>query len=74
MSVFKTLSLPPVKERFEAVVRNLTLFDLLYDKLVENLPLIAGELRETNQITQSTMTDLLDKAFHEASESAPSLH
>ena len=74
MSVFKTLSLPPVKERFEAVVRNLTLFDLLYDKLVENLPLIAGELRETNQITQSTMTDLLDKAFHEASGSAPSLH
>ncbi|NIP71572.1 MAG: hypothetical protein GWO16_00365, partial [Gammaproteobacteria bacterium] len=43
------------------------LFDLLYDKLVENLPLIAQELKDTNEITQRTMEGLLETAFEQAS-------
>ncbi|MCH9046232.1 MAG: ATP-grasp domain-containing protein [SAR324 cluster bacterium] len=69
INVLEALNVPAVREHFPDVVKNLVLFDLLYDKLVENLPLIAGELRDTNQITQATMEDLLDKAFKEASSS-----
>ncbi len=55
-----------IRERFPGEVKNLVLFDLIYDKLIENLPLIATELRDTNQITEKSMEDLMDKVFLEA--------
>ena len=73
MDMLETLGMPEVRKRFPEVVKHLVLFDLLYDKLVENLPLIAAELKDTNRITQQTMSDLLDKAFGEAAGSLPSL-
>ena len=41
--VLNTLQVGAVAERFPDIVKNLVLFDVLYDKLVENLPSIAGE-------------------------------
>ena len=66
--MLQTLELDEVRKRFTGVVRNLVLFDLLYDKLVEHLPLIADELKDGNQISQKTMEGLLDKAFQEAAD------
>ncbi|MEE8397188.1 MAG: biotin carboxylase N-terminal domain-containing protein, partial [bacterium] len=56
-------------ELFSGEVRNLVLFDLIFEKLIENLPLIAAELKDSNRITQQSMEDLLDKVFQEASSS-----
>ena len=63
------LKIPDVKVEFVKVARNLVLFDLLFDRLVENLPSIAAELRGSNRITQETMEELLNKVFQEASSS-----
>jgi acetyl/propionyl-CoA carboxylase alpha subunit/acetyl-CoA carboxylase beta subunit len=66
-TLLDVLKLPPVREEFFRHIRNLILFDLLYDRLVENLPLIARELKDTNVITEQSMADLLNKVFKEAS-------
>ena len=55
-----------VKEQFPLEVKNLVLFDLIYDKLIENLPLIATKLKDSNEITFQSMEDLLERVFTEA--------
>ncbi|MCZ6557268.1 MAG: ATP-grasp domain-containing protein [SAR324 cluster bacterium] len=55
-----------VRREFPGEVKNLVLFDLIYDKLIENLPLIATMLKDTNEITLQSMEDLLDKVIMEA--------
>ena len=72
-NVLGTLLVPAVRERFPEMVKNLVLFDVLYDKLVENLPSIANELKDTNRITQETMEDMLDKAFRQATGSVQNI-
>jgi len=72
-TLLDALRLQPVREHFGGIVRNLVLFDLLYDKLVENLPLIARELKDSNVITERSMSDLLNKVFQEASSSFNSI-
>lgn len=72
-NILQALTIESVAEVFPEVVQNLVLFDLLYDRLVENLPTIAAELKDTNHITQDTLQSLLDTAFNEAAASLPSL-
>ncbi|HKI99944.1 MAG TPA: biotin carboxylase N-terminal domain-containing protein, partial [bacterium] len=72
-NVLRALQVPAVREHFPDIVKNLVLFDVLYDKLVENLPSIASELKDTNRITQETMEGLLDKAFRQATGSVQSI-
>ena len=67
------LRLETIREPFARIARNLVLFDILYDKLVENLPLIARELKDTNVITRQSMADLLNKVFQEASSAFQSI-
>jgi len=67
------LRLETVREPFSRHARNLVLFDALYDKLVDNLPLIARELKDTNVITEQSMADLLNKVFLEASSAFHSI-
>jgi acetyl/propionyl-CoA carboxylase alpha subunit/acetyl-CoA carboxylase beta subunit len=62
-----------IREPFSRTARNLVLFDILYDKLVDNLPLIARELKDTNVITEQSMADLLNKVFQEASSAFQSI-
>ncbi|MDH4249321.1 MAG: acetyl-CoA carboxylase, partial [Deltaproteobacteria bacterium] len=72
-TVLDALRYPPVMKNFPEVVQNIVLFDLLYDRLVENLPSIATELKDTNRITQATMEGLLDTAFKQAAASLPTI-
>ncbi|MBI3993851.1 MAG: ATP-grasp domain-containing protein [Candidatus Lambdaproteobacteria bacterium] len=68
-TLLDALQMPGVRDRFPSTARNFVLFDLLYDHLVQSLPMIARELRDTNEITQSTMEDLLDKVLADAAKS-----
>ncbi|MDH5751779.1 MAG: acetyl-CoA carboxylase, partial [Deltaproteobacteria bacterium] len=72
-TVLDALRHEAIRDVFPEVVQNLVLFDLLYDRLVENLPTIAMELKNTNQITRATMENLLNTAFRQASSSLPSM-
>lgn len=55
---------------FAPLARNLLLFDLLYDAILDHLPSLAEELRRTNEIPRQTLVSLLDQAFSAASDSA----
>ncbi|MCH8882172.1 MAG: ATP-grasp domain-containing protein [SAR324 cluster bacterium] len=62
------LNIEAIREQFPGVIKNLVLFDLFYDKLVEHLPLIAAELKDHNEISQASMEDLSERVFQEAAE------
>jgi acetyl/propionyl-CoA carboxylase alpha subunit/acetyl-CoA carboxylase beta subunit len=72
-NLMNILRLESMREPFSRNARNLVLFDVLYDKLVENLPLIARELKDTNVITEQSMADLLNKVYQEASSTFQSI-
>ena len=60
------LRLKPVADRFPWEAKNLVLFDLLYNKLIDNLPMIARELKQNNAISQPSMESLMEKVFVDA--------
>ena len=68
-NLIDAVNLAAIRERFPDVAKNLILFDLLYDKLIENLASIANELKDHNEISQKSMEDLLEKVFQEAAQS-----
>lgn len=53
-------------ESFRKNFQNIILFDLLYDSVMENLPMIAGELNGTNQISQGSVEKLFESSFEKA--------
>lgn len=72
-NILDLLDLQPVRDGFPGEVKNLILFDVLYDKLLDNLPSIAVELRDTNQITRKSMEGTMDTVFQEAHETFETL-
>ena len=72
-NILDALRLEGVRKHFPRMVRNLVLFDLLYDKLMENLPSVAQELRQENRISQDSMESLLEKVFEEARQAFETL-
>ena len=73
-NLLSILKLKPVAELFPWEVQNLILFDLAFDKMLDNITLTARELKETNQITQESLEGLLDKVVHEATEAFQSVY
>jgi len=48
---------------FQRNFQNIILFDLLYDGVMENLTMIAGELNGTNQISQESVENLFESSY-----------
>ncbi len=72
-NLLSVLNHQAVRARFPGEVRNLVHFDLIYDKLIENLPLIATQLKDDNAISFKSMQELLDRVFQEASTTFESI-
>lgn len=57
---------PEVCQHLLANIPSIILFDLLYDRLIEGLPSIAGELKGSNLISQESVERLFEEAFEGA--------
>ena len=66
-TLIEAMHTPEVLENLPVIVTNVMLLDLLYNRIIDNLPSISSELRKTNQITRATLENLLEKALAEAS-------
>ncbi len=66
-TLIEAIRIPEVLKELPFMTTNVMLFDLLYNRIIDNLHSIADELRRTNQITHTTLENLLEKALAQAS-------
>ncbi|MEM6701832.1 MAG: biotin carboxylase N-terminal domain-containing protein [Acidobacteriota bacterium] len=68
--VLQIVSDPDVRQEFADECRNLLLFDLLYDRLIQDLKSVAREAMETNKISKESVGRLLEASLGAAVEAA----
>ena len=62
-TLLDVLLVPEVNQSLQQNFQNILLFDMLYDGVIESLPLIAGELKGTNHISQQSVEKLFENSF-----------
>jgi acetyl/propionyl-CoA carboxylase alpha subunit/acetyl-CoA carboxylase alpha subunit len=65
-SLLDLLSDTAIHETFEEDFHHIILFDLLYDGIIESLPMIAGELKGKNEISRQSVEKLFDAGLEKA--------
>ena len=63
-TLLDVLLVPEVNQSLQQNFQNILLFDMLYDGVIESLPMIAGELKGTNHISQQSVEKLFENSFN----------
>ena len=63
-TLLDVLLVPEVNQSLLQNFQNILLFDMLYDGVIESLPMIAGELKGTNHISQQSVEKLFENSFN----------
>ncbi|MBF0279790.1 MAG: ATP-grasp domain-containing protein [SAR324 cluster bacterium] len=63
LTLLEALTNEHLQQSFIRNFQNIILFDLLYDGVMNQLPMIAGELNGTNQISEKSVARLFESSF-----------